>query len=304
MAVVPFDKTITINSKTSAENAGVWKGSMADDKKKADKGGDDSGKGKDVKGFFRSISAKIKELFGVDVDLNQVLSTLNPEIKESARKAARAAKEFIPGTSFFRSKLAERGYGWITSTVEKFDKGGGLEPVFEKLSDFLETFVNEFCSEGDGGTADLKSLNPKLAQAAATFKEKFKEKVGEKFLLGRAPELISATHATDMKPVVEQLKEEAYGLNDVVEAFTHGRPKTPEPKEPKVPFRERFDTAVKAVDASIGKLNAELAPQVARLKAETERLRTERATRTTHPSKGFIAKILNAPWKLLAKLWQ
>ncbi|MDO8594162.1 MAG: hypothetical protein Q7R93_01465 [bacterium] len=98
--------------------------------------------------FTRASSSILRNIFGLDgFDLNKILSLANPEIRVWATKLARAAKKKVPGDSILRSQLAERVFGWVTAGIQTAGKAQGqtMHDLLEKLSDFLESFVNEFC---------------------------------------------------------------------------------------------------------------------------------------------------------------
>ena len=162
-----------------------------------------------------------------------------------------------------------------------------------KVSDFLDSYRGELFGR------DALEHGPEVSEKT---KESF-SKIQDAFW-ARALELIASTHATDMEIVVNQLKAEAYGLVDVKDALAHGRPKE---SEPGVPLGERlrsgFNTAVKAADKGLGDFNAELTPAVNWLKKDAERLCKEREAKAKRSSESVIGKILDAPWKLMAKLW-
>ncbi len=243
------------------------------------------------------LSQALVKYFGFELDLNFVASALNPELYAQAKKAAEAANRKIKADSFLRTSLASRGLGMLAAALENMGdrQTGTLRALMKKGSDFLEFFGVYFY--GHSLKEDARKYGDvEAAERLTAIDERFLE---------RAFELIVATDEGDTSSVVEQLKEKACGLADVREALAHGRQKPPpEPKEPGVPFKERIGTAVKTVDRGIGDFNAALAPGVKWLKADTERLRKEREAKVARAGKGGLGRILDAPWKLVAKLWK
>lgn len=202
-------------------------------------------------GFGRSlaetISHVLKSTFGLRVNLNKILSLANPEIKAWAKKLAVRAKEAVPEDSLLRSVIAERVFGWVSASIED---AGTKSPnkmvgdVLEKLSDFIETFVQEFC-EKDASEV-LKTSVEEATEGSETAKMLQKDRF---VLLHEYRKRMAAARQEDKPAILAELRQ-AVEDQEQVAAILFPAPKrtrkrtTREESEPAGAGESRLEGAV------------------------------------------------------------
>jgi len=217
-----------------------------------------------------------------------------------AQKLAHSIKKGLPKDHWLLGDGTETVIALLADRVEKAGKASkskGFEVTLEATSDFIEAFSQALCGEDDKDDAAKTGK-----KASATLPPPDSEPLKE--VAVKDAEFVAnvARVLLEPLPTAKELKEAGLTMEEFLAAkdkilaklaedwwnqknlILYGPEKKPEPKVPGVPLKERFETAVKTVNASVGKFNAELAPHVARLQAATARLKQnqeqERARRT------------------------
>lgn len=201
-----------------------------------------------------TVSSLFTNIFGISgIDLNKIISLGNPEMKEWAKTLSDKAKGYVHEDSAVRSKTAERVFGWISAGIEKAAEGKNpvTKALLQKLADFVEMFVDNFCAPDDEDKEKEKSKtskgpDPDLIKKLGTVKAG----------VAKANQIrIAGATDADLPTLLKRLELEAEGSARVEQIQLHGLPKPPKPptppRPPGVPIGTKMLGVVKKVSDKV-----------------------------------------------------
>lgn len=192
----------------------------------------------------------VKELLAVDLSTAFALGRV--PMRAFAQKLAREIRKSLPKDHWLLGDGTETVIALVADRVEKAGKASkskGFEVTLEATSDFIEAFSQALCGEEDEDGAKPEKVHHQ--KIPPEYAKVFGETDGA--WIKRVFGLTSSTDAGDMPAIEKQVAAEGTVNWMAKQLVLYGPEKTPGPKQPSVPFKERLADVAQTVDEAVDK---------------------------------------------------